>query len=203
MAASLGAGLSTTCVIDLGARKTSVACVEEGMILPETRCVVDAGAAEVSVGKVSHRAVLDVGGDDITEALYQLLFRIEFPYKEADLNRTYDWVLYEYLKESVCVMSEVRRPVALGALRADTSGQGDVALNLYHFDVRRPGRPLLKSAVRLFDEVILAPLVLFVPRAVDIDRKQRPMPSLWPAAADTDNLLDLGGNAVVRVARPL
>lgn len=56
---------------------------------------------------------LDLGGDDITELLYQLLARIDFPYREANLNRTYDRVLYEFLKENICVLSEVRRFTSL------------------------------------------------------------------------------------------
>ena len=37
--ATFGAGISTACVIDIGASKTSITCVEEGLILPETRSV--------------------------------------------------------------------------------------------------------------------------------------------------------------------
>jgi actin-related protein 8 len=40
LGASFGAGLSTACVVDVGATRTSVACVEDGMVLPETRLVL-------------------------------------------------------------------------------------------------------------------------------------------------------------------
>lgn len=37
--------------------------------------------------------------------------------------------------------------------------QGDVALNLYDFVVRRPGRATEKYGLRAYDEIILAPMV--------------------------------------------
>lgn len=52
--------------------------------------------------------VLDFGGDDITSFLLTLLLRINFPYKEADLTKWYDWVVIEDLKERLVVLSEVR-----------------------------------------------------------------------------------------------
>jgi hypothetical protein len=39
------------------------------------------------------------------------------------------------------------------------SKQGDVALNLYDFVVRRPDRPTEKYGLRAYDEIILAPMV--------------------------------------------
>jgi actin-related protein len=52
--------------------------------------------------------VLDFGGDDITTFLLSLLQRINFPYKDCDLSRWYDWNVVEELKERVVVLSEVR-----------------------------------------------------------------------------------------------
>lgn len=80
MAATFGAGISTACIIDVGAQKTSVACVEEGM------CITDS------------RVKILFGGDDITIALAKLLMRSNFPYSELDLNKTYDWQLIQDLK---------------------------------------------------------------------------------------------------------
>ena len=39
------------------------------------------------------------------------------------------------------------------------SEQGDVALNLYDFVVRRPGKLTEKYGLRAYDETILAPMV--------------------------------------------
>jgi len=50
--------------------------------------------------------------------------------------------------------------------------QGDVALNLYDFVVRRPGRPTEKYGLRAYDEIILAPMCIFEPRVIDFDRKR-------------------------------
>jgi len=46
-----------------------------------------------------------------------------------------------------------------------------VALNLYDFSVRNPGAPAEKYGLRAYDEVILAPMVIFEPRIVDFDSK--------------------------------
>jgi len=83
-----------------------------------------------------------MGGDDITEFLYVLLSRISFPYKDANLARSYDWNVLEDLKARLCTLAE-----------------GDVALNLYDFVVRRPGKPAVKYGLRAYDEIILAPMV--------------------------------------------
>lgn len=40
-----------------------------------------------------------------------------------------------------------------------TISQGDVALNLYDFSVRRPGKATEKYGLRAYDEIILAPMV--------------------------------------------
>jgi actin-related protein 8 len=37
LAATYGAGISNACVVDIGAKVTSIACVDEGLILPDTR----------------------------------------------------------------------------------------------------------------------------------------------------------------------
>lgn len=51
---------------------------------------------------------LNMGGDDITEFLYVLLNRIKFPYREIDLNQTYDWNVMEDLKSRLCTLADVR-----------------------------------------------------------------------------------------------
>jgi len=37
LAATYGAGISNACVVDMGAAKTSIACVDDGLVLPDTR----------------------------------------------------------------------------------------------------------------------------------------------------------------------
>ena len=50
---------------------------------------------------------LSIGGEDITEFLYVLLRRIKFPYKDMDLNRSYDWNVMEDLKSRLCTLADV------------------------------------------------------------------------------------------------
>ena len=50
---------------------------------------------------------LSIGGDDITEFLYVLLRRIKFPYKDMDLNHSYDWNVMEDLKSRLCTLADV------------------------------------------------------------------------------------------------
>ncbi|KAF9779157.1 actin-like ATPase domain-containing protein [Thelephora terrestris] len=136
LATTYGAGISTACVVNIGAAVTSIACVEDGLVVPDTRIL------------------LNIGGNDITEFLYVLLERIGFPYRDLDLARSYDWNVVEDLKA-----------------RSATLDEGDVALDLYEFVVRRPDAPTKKYGLRAYDEVILAPMVLFEPKVVDFDSK--------------------------------
>ncbi|THH33364.1 hypothetical protein EUX98_g838 [Antrodiella citrinella] len=143
LAATYGAGISNACVVDMGATKTSIACVDDGLVIAETRMT------------------LNMGGDDITEFLYVLLEKISFPYRDADLARSYDWNVMEDLKARLCTLAE-----------------GDVALNLYDFVVRRPGKATEKYGLRAYDEIILSPMCLFEPRVIEFDNKRVGMRSV-------------------------
>uniref|UniRef100_A0A0W0G785 Uncharacterized protein n=1 Tax=Moniliophthora roreri TaxID=221103 RepID=A0A0W0G785_MONRR len=89
LAATYGAGISSACVVDIGAKTTSIACVDEGLVISDTRMS------------------LNFGGDDITELFYVLLNRIGFPYRELNLARSYDWNVIDTLKCNLCTLSEV------------------------------------------------------------------------------------------------
>ncbi|EIN09565.1 actin-like ATPase domain-containing protein [Punctularia strigosozonata HHB-11173 SS5] len=88
LAATYGAGISSACVVDIGAAKTSIACVDDGLVIADTRMS------------------LMMGGDDVTEFLYVLLDRIGFPYRDLDLARSYDWEVMEDLKKRICTLAE-------------------------------------------------------------------------------------------------
>ncbi|CAE7217046.1 unnamed protein product [Rhizoctonia solani] len=88
LCAAFGAGLSTACIVDIGAAKTSIACVEEGQVVPDTRIT------------------LDLGGDDITEYLYYLLKEINFPLKNCQLQEPATWTIMTKLKKLMCSLSE-------------------------------------------------------------------------------------------------
>ena len=48
VAATFGSGVASACVVDVGAEKTSVSCVEDGVSHPETRIHLDYGGNDIS-----------------------------------------------------------------------------------------------------------------------------------------------------------
>lgn len=86
--AIFSAGMSSACVVDIGAQQSSVTVIEEGMVNPDTRMN------------------LSYGGDDVTVALAALLQRASFPYKALDLGRTTDWLMMDNLKIKVATLEE-------------------------------------------------------------------------------------------------
>lgn len=51
--------------------------------------------------------LLNIGGNDVTEFLLVLLQRINFPYRDINLVRSYDWQVMEDLKIRLCTLAEV------------------------------------------------------------------------------------------------
>ncbi|KAJ6088752.1 hypothetical protein N7486_010013 [Penicillium sp. IBT 16267x] len=88
LAATFGAGFTSACVVDIGAQKTSICCVEEGM------CVENS------------RVNLKMGGRDVTETFIRMMLHDHFPYADIDLWRRYDFLLAEELKRNICTMNE-------------------------------------------------------------------------------------------------
>ncbi|KAI1265106.1 hypothetical protein F5Y18DRAFT_387257 [Xylariaceae sp. FL1019] len=88
MAAAFGAGYTQACVVDVGAQKTSIACVEDGL------CIEDS------------RINLKYGGYDVTDTFIKMMLYDNFPYQEMNLRRRYDFLLAEELKIKHCTMSQ-------------------------------------------------------------------------------------------------
>lgn len=88
LAATFGAGFTSACVVDVGAQKTSICCVEEGM------CVENS------------RVNLKMGGRDVTETFIKMMLHDHFPYADINLRRRYDFLLAEDLKKNICTMNE-------------------------------------------------------------------------------------------------
>lgn len=86
--AIFSAGMSSACVVDIGAQETSVTCVEEGTVNADTRIT------------------LSYGGDDVTVALKALLERSSFPYRDLDLAKAQDWIMLDQLKIRICTLEE-------------------------------------------------------------------------------------------------
>lgn len=103
---SFGAGMSAACVVDMGAQKTSISCVEEGVVVPNSRIKIN------------------YGGDDITLLFMKLLMRSHFPYQDIDLKTPYDWSLANALKIKYCGLSEATYNVQLNSFFSRTPDKG-------------------------------------------------------------------------------
>ena len=88
MAATFGAGYTQACVVDVGAQKTSISCVEDGL------CIEDS------------RINLKFGGYDVTETFMKMMLYDHFPYQDINLRRRYDFLLAEELKIKYCTLSQ-------------------------------------------------------------------------------------------------
>ena len=88
LAATFGAGYTSACVVDLGAQKTSICCVEEGMCIENSR------------------VNLKYGGADVTETFVKMILFDHFPYADINLNRRYDFQLAEEIKIKFCTLNE-------------------------------------------------------------------------------------------------
>lgn len=88
LAASFGAGYGTGCIVDVGAQKTSVSCVEDGM------CIEDS------------RVNLKYGGYDVTETFMKMMLFDHLHYSDLNLMRRHDFLLAEELKSQYTTMSD-------------------------------------------------------------------------------------------------
>jgi actin-related protein 8 len=95
LAATYGAGYSSACIVDIGAQKTSMCCVEDGM------CIEDS------------RINLKYGGYDVTETFVKMMLADQFPYQDINLKRRYDFLLAEELKINFCTMNQAEISVQL------------------------------------------------------------------------------------------
>ncbi|KIW17170.1 hypothetical protein PV08_04361 [Exophiala spinifera] len=105
LAASFGAGFTTCCIVDIGAQKTAISCVEDGMVIENSR------------------VNLKYGGRDITEAFVKMVIYNHFPYAEINLNRRFDFQLAEELKQKFCTMNEADISVQLYDFHLRAPGQ--------------------------------------------------------------------------------
>ncbi|KAI5962795.1 ARP8 [Candida theae] len=95
VAATFGAGASTACIVDVGAHTTKVSCVDEGMIVNDSR------------------TLLNYGGDHITEAFVKLMLENWFPYRDINVVNSYDWQLAQSLKENFITFQDADIAVQL------------------------------------------------------------------------------------------
>ncbi|KAK8157141.1 actin-like protein ARP8 [Phyllosticta citrichinensis] len=88
LSATFGAGYSSSCIVDIGAQKTSICCVEEGL------CIEDS------------RVNLKYGGVDVMDTFIRMMLHDYFPYADINLRRRYDFLLAEELMHKFCTMNE-------------------------------------------------------------------------------------------------
>ncbi|KAE8322907.1 hypothetical protein BDV39DRAFT_183328 [Aspergillus sergii] len=105
LAATFGAGFTSACVVDIGAQKTSICCVEEGMCIENSR------------------VNLKYGGSDVTEAFVKMMLYDHFPYADINLWRRYDFLLAEELKKNICTMNEASVSVQVFDFHLRIAGQ--------------------------------------------------------------------------------
>ncbi|KAK3728625.1 hypothetical protein QZH41_011698, partial [Actinostola sp. cb2023] len=85
---TFGCGLSSACVVDVGDEKTSLCCVEDGLVIPHTKLW------------------LRYGGRDVTRCFYWLLKKVNFPFKQCDLKSNLHTFMLTELKETFCHLSQ-------------------------------------------------------------------------------------------------
>jgi len=105
LSATFGAGYGVACVVDIGAQKTSICCVDEGLCAEESR------------------VNLKMGGADITETFVKMMLFGHFPYSDMNLKRRYDFLLAEELKHKFCSMDEGSVTVQTWDFHLRASGQ--------------------------------------------------------------------------------
>ena len=117
LAATFGCGyMYTCCVVDIGAQKTSICCVEDGQCIPDSRIN------------------LKMGGSDITETFMKMMLFDHFPYREINLNRRYDFILAEELKVKYCTMKEELISVQLYEFHVRAPGQATAKYQFKTYD---------------------------------------------------------------------
>lgn len=96
LATCYGAGISTsTCVVNIGATQTRIACVDEGTVLENSAIT------------------LDYGSDDITKLFAIFLLQSDFPYQDWDIESVHGWLLAEELKKDYTTFQDANVTVQL------------------------------------------------------------------------------------------
>jgi actin-related protein 8 len=116
LAASYGSGYSAACVVDIGAQKTSIACLEEGMILEDSR------------------VNLKYGGADVTETFIRMMLHDHFPYQEINLMRRYDFLLAEELKIKCCTLNQIDVTTREHTFHLRAPNQPTMKYSFKHYD---------------------------------------------------------------------
>ncbi|KAF8861954.1 putative actin-related protein [Acephala macrosclerotiorum] len=195
LAATYGAGYSTACIVDIGAQKTSICCVEDGM------CIEDS------------RINLKYGGYDVTETFMKMMLFDHFPYQDINLKRRYDFLLAEELKTNFCTMDQALISTQLYDFHLRAPNQPTCKYQFKTYD------EVILAPMGFFDPSIfdnsdkLAGRRKYIERsynAYDPDMPDDPasaaqlaiLTSIKPSLATTANGFALNGNGNMDVATP-
>ncbi|GAB7355582.1 hypothetical protein MBLNU459_g6051t1 [Dothideomycetes sp. NU459] len=105
LAATFGAGYSISCIVDVGAQKTSICCVDEGMCMENSRIN------------------LKFGGEDVTETFIKMMLYDHLNYSDMNLLRRHDYLLAEELKQKFCTLEDAHISVQLYEFHLRAPGQ--------------------------------------------------------------------------------
>ncbi|KAI6878478.1 chromatin remodeling complex subunit [Hortaea werneckii] len=150
LAGTFGAGYGAACMVDMGAQKTSISCVEDGMVVEESRMN------------------LKYGGYDVTEVFAKMMLFDKFNYADFNLMRRHDFLLAEELKEAYTTMSDENISVQLYSFFLRVFGE---ATRKYEFKLYDEGMlaPLGYFRPTIFDlSEKLAGRHRLIPQSVDL-----------------------------------
>lgn len=117
LASCYGSGISaSTCVVNIGATTTKVACVDDGTVLPNS--IVS----------------LNYGGNDITKLFTILLLMNDIPFKDWNLNNIPDWIIAENLKKKCITFQDADVTTQLFSLIKRIPGKQSEKIEFMAFD---------------------------------------------------------------------
>lgn len=116
LAATFGAGFGAGCIVDMGAQKTSICCVEDGMCIEESRIN------------------MKYGGYDVTETFIKMMLFDRLNYSDFNLMRRHDFLLAEELKEQFTTMNDENIVVKNQEFHLRVSGQETRKYNFKIYD---------------------------------------------------------------------
>ena len=112
-----GAGLSTaTCVVNVGASQTTVACIDEGIVLENSL------------------VTLNYGSNDITRLFILLLALNKFPFKGWQLDTVQGWQLAENLKKDLITYQDADVTVQMASFIKRLPGEDTEKYDFKIFD---------------------------------------------------------------------
>ncbi|KAK8948311.1 Actin-related protein 9 [Platanthera guangdongensis] len=103
LAAAFGNGLSTACVVNIGAQVTSVICIEDGVALPSTIITLPYGGEDLASGKT-------IGGVHESGSVY-VMNNCQVLSTQKDISRCLLWVQRRHLTWPILHTDPMMKPI--------------------------------------------------------------------------------------------